>query len=360
MSYPHVIRLGGPWEFEPLACSVVRPDGSVGEVSADLPPGRISLPADWGQAVGEDFCGRVRFRRRFGRPSGMEPHERVWLVCEGVDACGTLWCNEQLLGPVRGYALPAAFDVTDLLDARNELWLDVELPAEPPSSSVTPNSRLRTPHSPPRPGREKLPGGPIGQVRLEIRPFYFLDRLCLVLNEEEPRLMLAGVLAGPPSPDRFEIVAMGSEGELLYTPLAVGGPFEFPLRAEGLPDWTSGIRSQPGTVAVRLLRGGTRLWQAQFQTARRSLAACTAASVVEMIDEAALAACDAEGRAVIQSMPPSWAAEVCPRLAHHPSIVAWTAPAGSLEEWTPPGKGWGRPWVARERVGPAPSCGLTR
>lgn len=152
MPYPHAIRLRGPWEFEVLK----RANETSGETSGMRPvSGKTSLPCDWSETLGRDFRGRVRYRRRFNRPSGLDPHERVWLVVEGVDAFGAVALNGRQLGEARGYASPASFDVTELLQPGNELLLEVELPRE--SAGVL------------RPGRENLPGGPIGEVRLEIR-----------------------------------------------------------------------------------------------------------------------------------------------------------------------------------------------
>src|SRR5262249_26352166 len=132
---------------------------------------------DWGASLGREFRGCVRYRRTFQRPTGLEPHERVWLVCEGVDARGEVQVNGQSLGSVRGYALHSQWDITALLDVRNEILLDVELAAD-----VL------------RPGREALPGGPIGEVRLEVRCQQFLDRcgLWVEQNEARPSLHLAG------------------------------------------------------------------------------------------------------------------------------------------------------------------------
>ena len=66
--------------------------------------------------------------------------------------------NARPLGPIIGYNCPTEFDVTDILSPRNVVTLDVELPQY--ASGATP---------PARSGREQLPGGPIGEVRLEIR-----------------------------------------------------------------------------------------------------------------------------------------------------------------------------------------------
>jgi hypothetical protein len=393
MPYPHRIRLRGPWEFEPLSRSVVQADGDAAEVQSDLPrAGKIALPADWGPAVGPDFRGRVRFRRRFGRPAELDPHERAWLVCEGVDARGTLTCNGRQLGPVRGYALPAAFDISELLAPRNELWLDVELPSAIGNSQIV------------RPGREGLPGGPIGEVRLEIRSVHFLDDLSLTLGNgaSDSQFLLCGVLSGPPA-QGLEIVVRGPAGELLHSPLAghqlapklaasaaMGQPFSFALPAAGLPSWMAEpaqAGARLGQVEVRLLHGGIRLFEAKFSTALRTLAVDPDAGRLEVagrpialpvprvdrlhcaamsmwpaavmsasIDESLLMDCDKQGIAVIQSMPPAWAAEVCPRLAHHPSVVAWVAPAPALPAIAPDQRSayFGRPWFALEAAAVPP------
>ncbi len=78
MPYPHNIRLRGPWQFEVLDCSARDASRS----------GVAKLPSDWGSELGTAFRGRVRYTRRFGRPDGLDPHERVCLVCEGADTRG--------------------------------------------------------------------------------------------------------------------------------------------------------------------------------------------------------------------------------------------------------------------------------
>lgn len=158
MSELHVIRLRGPWEYEPLARSVRREEGTVGETAIDLPPpGRIQMPADWGGTLGAEFRGRVRYRRRFGRPTGLTPHERVWLVLEGVDAMGDVFFGGMRLGQVHAASGAARFDITALVQERNELVVEVELPLMDAAQEAAV-----------RPGRQNLPGGLFGEVRLEI------------------------------------------------------------------------------------------------------------------------------------------------------------------------------------------------
>jgi hypothetical protein len=156
----HVIRLRGPWEYEPLARVWIGAGGERRESRESLPAaGRGQLPADWGLTLGADFRGRVRYTRRFGLPTNLEPHEQVWLVVEGADYYGKLALNDTPLGEVTGYVgPPAEFHITPLLGERNVLVFDVELANYEPGATP-----------PRRPGREHLPGGPIGEVRLEIR-----------------------------------------------------------------------------------------------------------------------------------------------------------------------------------------------
>ena len=86
----HIIRLHGPWEYTPL-----------NEDRETLPPpGRITLPADWSETLGADFRGRVRYTRRFHRPTGLDGGQRVFLSIECVDAFGAAWLNEEKLGEV--------------------------------------------------------------------------------------------------------------------------------------------------------------------------------------------------------------------------------------------------------------------
>ena len=96
---------------------------------------------------GDSACRRISIR-----------DERVWLVVEGVDYFGAVSLNATPLGPIIGYNCPTEFEVTEILSPRNVLTLDVELPQYESGSAI-----------PERPGREQLAGGPIGEVRLEIR-----------------------------------------------------------------------------------------------------------------------------------------------------------------------------------------------
>ena len=115
--YPHRIRLRGPWQCEPLARSPDDPG------QAPLPAPRVvTMPARWADAGLPDFAGRVRLRRRFGYPGRIDAHERVWLTFAGVEGQAAAVLNDQPLG---GFAGPAEFEVTRLLQKRNVLIVEV-------------------------------------------------------------------------------------------------------------------------------------------------------------------------------------------------------------------------------------------
>lgn len=117
--YPYRIRLRGPWECEPLVRS---PETS----QAALPSAcRMALPCRWKDGGLPEFAGKVRFRRHFGYPSRLEPHERLWLTFAGVAGLAEVSVNGQLLGQHEGSSEPFDFEVTNILKDRNELAVDV-------------------------------------------------------------------------------------------------------------------------------------------------------------------------------------------------------------------------------------------
>ena len=365
MPYPHPIRLHGPWEFQALPTSALPVDsGAVPKSGPTLQ--RLRIPCDWGDLLSADFHGRVRFRRGFNSPTQLDRHEHVWLVCEGVDPAGTVTLNGQLLGNVRGYALPAEFDVTSLIGPRNELQIDIDWPFASGGAN-----------SPPRPGRERLPGGIVGEVRLEIRTTLFIEGLSLhfqrlTASSDDPtseiadESVLQGTIRGESTGERFEIVATGPAGELIYGEVPAGEHFELHGVVEGIPPWRDGT-AEPGPgaarlaeVEIRLLQGGTRLWEAWLHTALPATW-CESTQQLDQIDERRLAEYDLAGIAVVQSLPIEWANTLCPRLAHHPCIAAWGALADGSGNLTVPGHDalyYGRPWIDLGRaLSPSGDCG---
>lgn len=153
----HIIRLRGPWQLEPLARFVKRSYGGYSSPTSGLPPrDRQAMPADWCETLGPDFLGIVSYRRTFQRPTNLDSHEIVWLVVEPPRSCGMVRLNGQVLGHVRFEAPAGRYDITPLLADRNALEIEVEHP------------ELDDAGNPPDDGSIYVPGGLVGEVRLEI------------------------------------------------------------------------------------------------------------------------------------------------------------------------------------------------
>ncbi|HJT35787.1 MAG TPA: hypothetical protein VJ783_27410 [Pirellulales bacterium] len=363
MPYPHVIRLRGPWQYTPLI--------RFGE--GPLPaPGRVELPTDWGATLGEKFRGRVRYERSFNSPSNLDPHERVWLIVDGADARADVHLNGQSLGTIEGYALSAEWDITEIIGSRNLLGLDVEQPNtdSAPASSAWP----------PRPGREALPGGPIGQVRLEIRSTAFVADFALWIAVERngSRLLCSGKIRGDGEAGPLSLVISALEREILYEYVTLEQPFKYAAYAGDIPVWAAGGPTRLAKVEVKLISGGEAIWRQELETAASDVlsecieqfaigATFVSGGVEAQIEQLLIDVAQEEpavvmpqilpaplyerfdraGVAVIQAMPLEWAEHVCPRLAQHPSIGAWLLTLHEANGQTAlPSSTFGRPWVS--------------
>lgn len=185
--YPHRIRLRGPWDYEPLD----RP----GEPTPA--PGRMTMPCRWAEGGLTDFRGRVRFRRRFGYPGRIDPHERVWLTFAGVTDRAAVRLNDTALGCHAGDG-PFEFEVTSLLNARNELVVEVEGESD---------------------------GGLWGEVALEVRCTAYLRGVRLWAEEDTLHAVgqVVGTAGGP-----LELYLLLDRSTVAYatiTPSAAGAPF---------------------------------------------------------------------------------------------------------------------------------------
>ncbi|MBI3412271.1 MAG: hypothetical protein HY040_28465 [Planctomycetes bacterium] len=105
-SYPHRIRLRGPWESS-------IPSG------ADAVVGRIHLPCSLNETRLRDYAGPVRFTRSFGYPGRIDADERVWLIIAGLEREAEIVLNGRECGlHAAGFV---ELDATKLLSDRNRL-----------------------------------------------------------------------------------------------------------------------------------------------------------------------------------------------------------------------------------------------
>lgn len=154
MIYPHVIRLRGPWHFEVLSAKNRDAESVAGGAHLSSasdshdprPAGSAPLPHDWTAGVECGDEGRICWRRRFSRPSNLDPGEAVWLCIAGRGATLAIALNGESLGTITGTEPTREFDVTPLLKPRNELAIEVVglpgSPLAPPPKKAEANVRL--------------------------------------------------------------------------------------------------------------------------------------------------------------------------------------------------------------------------
>jgi hypothetical protein len=162
-TFMHTIRLRGPWQLEPVFRWLPRGDGSFERSEAELSAAaKMQMPADWSAAFGGDFLGRVRYLRTFNAPPGLVPEERVWLVVEPQRSEARVMMSEETLGTVVAGGGAGRFDITHLLSPHNRLEIFVDHPALADLPKLV-DGRIRD-------GDDalRLPGGLVGEVRLEI------------------------------------------------------------------------------------------------------------------------------------------------------------------------------------------------
>jgi hypothetical protein len=215
-SYPHRLRLLGPWECE---------------APAGAEPQRVTMPcrlADCGLA---GFSGTVRFRRRFGYPGRIDAEERVWLTFAGVSGAAELRLNGQILGRHAEGAEAFEHEVTALLRPRNELLVDLEAADDR--------------------------AGLGGEVAMEVRRTAFLRgvRAGLVREGHGTRLHIAGEVVGT-SDQPLEVYALLDSQTVLYGVVQAvpeGRPFQ---QTSDVLD----VQPGPGSAARVDLIAGAVIW----------------------------------------------------------------------------------------------------
>lgn len=191
----------------------------------------MTVPCRWNAEDWADFAGRARFRRRFGFPGRIDPHERVWLTFAGADRVAEVWLNGVFLGRHEGDD-PFEFEVTSLLQARDELIVELEGSA---------------------PG-----GGLWGEVALEIRCSAFLRNVRTeITGEGEAAFFHAfGEVVGAAERALDLYLLLDGTTAAYATVTATPAGQEFHLVSEAL-DPTRWRPDQPRRVQIDLINGAS-------------------------------------------------------------------------------------------------------
>lgn len=156
-STSHVIRLHGPWQCE--VCS-----STSANLQDESPPLKttevltVKLPVDWIIFFRERHYDSMKWTRGFGRPTNLQEAEQVELVISPLRTDVSVRLNEIELTADPRNATNARFNVTNRLDARNRLVLEVDSPRQTTGVENYPAEQVGQPTA-----------APFGEIHLEIR-----------------------------------------------------------------------------------------------------------------------------------------------------------------------------------------------
>ncbi|MEO8495786.1 MAG: hypothetical protein ABI614_11995 [Planctomycetota bacterium] len=145
-SSSHTIRLHGPWK-----CELCNAADATSEIVT------VQLPVDWSSFLRERIWASMIWKRSFGRPTNLGDRERVELVISNLRGDVIVVLNEVPLEPIARTGANTRFAVTDRLEVRNQLVLEIRAP-----SSESPVAGQ------PAIVKDESTAGPFGQVYLEI------------------------------------------------------------------------------------------------------------------------------------------------------------------------------------------------
>lgn len=92
------------------------------------------MPATWESLLAlTEFASPLpspaRLVRRFGKPTGLSAHDRLNLVIDGASADCQAELNGQPLGNIPSSQDSCSFEITALVDSRNELHFLLPIPS---------------------------------------------------------------------------------------------------------------------------------------------------------------------------------------------------------------------------------------
>jgi len=116
MSDTHSIRLHGPWEILTEDSETKLPSSR-----------RVQVPAEWNLLQFPPEINECRLFRFFNSPTGLLPETDVWLVLEVSHWEAAVLLNQSKLGEIRSIESIHRFLITDLIQPRNKIEVQLQL-----------------------------------------------------------------------------------------------------------------------------------------------------------------------------------------------------------------------------------------
>jgi hypothetical protein len=195
------------------------------------------MPCRWRDCGLTDYTGTVRFTRRFGYPGRIDDYERVWLTFAAVSGRAQVLLNRSELGTITA---AAEFEVTHLLQERNELQVDIE--------GTGGDTGLH------------------GEAALEVRRTAFLRNLRVSIMDV---LHVSGEVAGS-AESPLEIYVVLDRKNVAYAAAEAGKEFH-------LTGSTTGLNDSAHSVRVDLVQGASIWWTEQIMIPNQPGAPATGA-----------------------------------------------------------------------------------
>lgn len=129
MTRLHRMNLKGPWDYEwldgphPTSEAVSNSDVASNNEFL-LAHSRVRMPSSIQDAWG-DVTGRVRFQRRFQKPTNLEEHERVHIAFDGLGGQAAVSLNDEPLIKMNDLSEPHTIDVTDRIGQSNAISVEL-------------------------------------------------------------------------------------------------------------------------------------------------------------------------------------------------------------------------------------------
>jgi hypothetical protein len=140
MTRLHRMNLKGPWDYEwldgphDLPSAKVAVESASGENEFLLAHTRVRMPSSIEDAWGH-VSGRVRFQRRFQKPTNLESHERVHVAFDGLGGTAAVTLNGEPIAELLDVEATQTFDITDRLRSTNIVAVELSWdPNESPQS----------------------------------------------------------------------------------------------------------------------------------------------------------------------------------------------------------------------------------